>query len=757
MTEADELGRVLRVAPHLTLARRPDGGVAFLVGEREHYMLRGAEALAVLERIDGVRSVARLLDACAELPPERVLYVLGRLEAQGFVEPARGGDPARHAFEAGLGVRAPASAFAAGRAAAPEASVFAAGLAAAPEASAFTTGLAAAPEAPAVELADAAEAGGATRAMADALRAAGFELAASVGRGGTRVVVADDYLAPDCADLARETLRSGRACFLVKPTGLRPFIGPYFDGAEGQACPVCLADALREQRPVERVVQQDGERGRPAPPRASIGASVAAAANLAAIELRATLARPGRAAPPRLRALDFPRFELSEHLVRRRPQCPACGDATLQAAIGERPLRLSPAPVGFDADGGSRREPPAESYARLRHLVSPLLGPVTYLHPTPGRHAGSQPVFSSGYLVAPQRNVDAGRFDRHCAGKGCTEEQARMSALAEALERYSGTYRGDEACRFASFRELEGEAVHPDALQLFSAAQRAAGSAPPSLPPDARIAWTPAWSLGGRRRWVPLAYCYAEAPARTGAAYCAPSSNGSAAGNCLEEAVLQGLYEAVERDAVAVWWYGRLRRPEARAGAAPSAYLEERRRGYAALGWSMWALDLTHDVGLPVIVAVAVHEPSDRLALGFGAHHDAGLALRRAACELDQVFDPGGRIKSPWGELRASELDFLRPDPGAARVEPPGPRAGRDLKDLIEAWARRLEGLGLETLVVDKTRPDVGLAVAQVIVPGLRHPWPRFAPGRLYSVPVALGLWPRPPAEEELNPRPLLV
>jgi hypothetical protein len=39
-----------------------------------------------------------------------------------------------------------------------------------------------------------------------------------------------------------------------------------------------------------------------------------------------------------------------------------------------------------------------------------------------------------------------------------------------------------------------------------------------------------------------------------------------------------------------------------------------------------------------------------------------------------------------------------------------------------------------------------------VVVPGLRHFWARFAPGRLYGVPVRLGWRERPAAEGELNP-----
>jgi ribosomal protein S12 methylthiotransferase accessory factor len=63
------------------------------------------------------------------------------------------------------------------------------------------------------------------------------------------------------------------------------------------------------------------------------------------------------------------------------------------------------------------------------------------------------------------------------------------------------------------------------------------------------------------RRYVPLSYCYAEAPADSGGAFCGPSSNGVAAGTCLEEAILQALLELVERDAAAVWWYNRIPTP----------------------------------------------------------------------------------------------------------------------------------------------------------------------------------------------------
>jgi oxazoline/thiazoline synthase len=59
---------------------------------------------------------------------------------------------------------------------------------------------------------------------------------------------------------------------------------------------------------------------------------------------------------------------------------------------------------------------------------------------------------------------------------------------------------------------------------------------------------------------------------------------------------------------------------------------------------------------------------------------------------------------------------------------------------------------GLDFLVLDQSRPDIEVPVARVVVPGLRHFYRRFAPGRLYDVPVKLGWRDQPIAESELNP-----
>ena len=61
----------------------------------------------------------------------------------------------------------------------------------------------------------------------------------------------------------------------------------------------------------------------------------------------------------------------------------------------------------------------------------------------------------------------------------------------------------------------------------------------------------------------------------------------------------------------------------------------------------------------------------------------------------------------------------------------------------------------MESLVLDRARPDIGMTVARVIVPGLRRFRERFAPGRLYDVSSEMGWRASPPAEEELDPVPV--
>jgi ribosomal protein S12 methylthiotransferase accessory factor len=351
-------------------------------------------------------------------------------------------------------------------------------------------------------------------------------------------------------------------------------------------------------------------------------------------------------------------------------------------------------------------------------------------------------------------------------GKGVTALRARTGALCEALERYSGIARGDEPVIRSTARALGEAAIHPNACLGFSERQyerRAAWNRlvpralwiPEPFDEEQPIDWVQARSLTeeGTCRYVAAAYCYYDYPAG-GPPFCRADSNGNAAGSSTEDAVLRGLLELVERDAVGIWWYSRARRPGVDVRTADAEALV---REYATRGRPLSILDLTTDLGIPVFAAISAGDGSERVLMGFGAHPDPRVAATGAITEVNQalalqICGRGG--KTITGEL--ADPSFLQPD-RSLEATMIGDHTSGNGEYGLPACLARLREKGLSVLVVDQTRDEIGLPVVKVIVPGLRHFRPRFAPGRLYDVPARLGWVERPLREEKLNPEHLLI
>lgn len=592
----------------------------------------------------------------------------------------------------------------------------------------------------------------------------------------TVVLVSEDYLSTAMHDAQASARAANRGTIAVRVRGVEPWVGPHVLTESGP-CWACLLNRLRANHPVEELLRRRGTAVRI--PRATPERTRAAAEAWAAIEIVQSISAPsGGRLVGALARMSWKTGLADRHIVVRRPQCAGCGDPAHMAAVGERSVRIDSVPR-IHTDGGYRRASAEDSHARLAHHVSPITGAVTYLEPMTSRHTRTRAVFASGYRVCP-RTMNAPRpFDKSCAGKGQTAEQARMSALAEALERYAGVYQGDEARTRSTQAALGDSALAPADIAHFSGAQHARdlhsnpayGSRPAQrarshdprtfvpwlLDPETPIDWAPAWSLThGRRRYVPFGHCWAEPPDDSGVEYVSSCGNGVAAGSCVEEAVLQALLELVERDAVATWWYNRVHRPLVPLDPAVDPYWRSLVTEYQGLGFDLWVLDLTHDLDIPVCAAIGWSRAENRYVMGFGCHLSPILAVHRALTELNQVFEPGA--KPPAWQPPSEDADFLRPNADAAgRMPESGTADDGDLAQDVGRVLGALQRAGMECLVVDKTRPDVGLSVVQVIVPALRHFWPRFAPGRLYDVPVALG-WRREPATEtSLNPISLFL
>ena len=611
------------------------------------------------------------------------------------------------------------------------------------------------------------------------------------------VIVCADYLDEWHDTVNRRHIACGAPWMLVRPKGVNPLFGPVFRPAEQGPCWACLAYRLRGHREVHgflRAVAGDTAAFRPCAAEPNVQETIC---GLVATEIAKWLVL-GEFAPLHDRAisLDVGRLESEHHPTMRRPQCFACGDEALyRPDRPPAPVRLRPSPSRVRNSGGLRSVSPQETLATYRHLVSPVSGVVTWLTRTtdeadPWLHvhwANSNPPLRGRTLRSLRRSLRA-----TSAGKGSTSTQSEASALCEAVERYCFAFHGDEIRRRARFSELAGagapEAIHPNDVQLFSDWQldnaeqvNARGDAsefvPARLDPDAEIDWSPVWSLTrGRHRYLPTSLLYGMTPEQRGASDFMADTNGCAAGNTLEEAILQGFFELVERDAFAIWWYNRLRVPGVDLERFDDDYLAATHDRYRRFHRESWVLDVTGDLGIPAFVAVSRRtdkDPED-IICGAGAHTDPHIAALRAVCEMNQGLHaavPGRESRGAgddaddpprrrwWKNAKLADHPYLAPAPGA-RPRGRSDHAVPDAPDVrvdVEHCRALVEARGMEFLVLDQTRPDIGMPVARVVVPGLRHFRERFAPGRLFDVPVRMGWRDRPLAEVELNPAPVIL
>jgi oxazoline/thiazoline synthase len=603
------------------------------------------------------------------------------------------------------------------------------------------------------------------------------------------IVLCLDYLDAALAGVDAAQRAAGKPWLLAKPQGTRMWLGPVFQPPVG-GCWHCLARRLWRHRWAEACARDTAELATPAPrPALATPSTAAAAAHLLAHEAGKWMAGHRHVGQRQVWTFDTLTLRGEHHAQPVDPGCPMCGCPGLVAAQAWRPVRLRPRRAVPDAGGCGHRAVRAEEvYAQYRHLISPVTGLIKRIEPHRRGPASLNSYRAGPNVGSAVRDLDSLRATMRAenGGKGSTAAHARTSALCEALERYSGEYRGDEARIRASLRSLGPEGIHPNDCMLFDERQyrdAAAWNATCSplhivcepFDPDEVMDWTPLWSMTRQHhRFLPTAALYYGAPSGPGPRAVRADSNGSAAGSCLEDAVLQGLLEVVERDAVALWWYNRIRVPGIDLNAFSEPWFEQVREIHRELGREVWALDVTADGGIPTAVALSrrTSGPSEDIIFGFGAHLDPCVALRRALAELNQMMpmlvdaDAGGQYGCDdpdalrwWRMATVAEHTYLLPDPRLPARRPtnvPNTTSG-DLYEDVETLRSRLESVGLEVLILDQTRPDVGLPVVKTVIPGMRPIWARFGPGRLFDVPVRLGWLPGPTPYAELNPTPLFL
>ena len=319
-------------------------------------------------------------------------------------------------------------------------------------------------------------------------------------------------------------------------------------------------------------------------------------------------------------------------------------------------------------------------------------------------------------------------------GKGIDLLSAKASGLMEAVETFHAEHI-DSSLRLGCLEDLRYQYDIGDVLCLPKPANT-------RFTPFTRILWIEADDLvSGRRKLVPyeLVHMDYSLPMPSGSGCFVASSSGLASGNHLLEATIHGLCELIERDAAAVSRLNGLARSELTMLRIEDIddpvcldLLEKFRRADIAVG--VW--DLTSDTGVPVflcrIVARAEIVGADhRPASGFGCHASKGIALCRALTEAAQsrlTFISGSR-DDLWREdfdwfLSSDTIRTWRKVIDRSRgLRPWGSiptRLFESLEDELDWLIDRLAAVGLpEVLRVDLTRPEFGIPVVRMIVPGL--------------------------------------
>jgi len=399
------------------------------------------------------------------------------------------------------------------------------------------------------------------------------------------------------------------------------------------------------------------------------------------------------------------------------------------SAPGDRPVTspgghgwiFSPSPKISPVS--SRTVPPGETEARL----GPVLGrvPVTRISDLTPLDPIRLPVFSAVTPLARDLTTHM--------GKGPDAVSARVSALMEAVERVSAETAPPGSTRQARFADLgETAAIDPESLDLPSDSLYS---------PEREITWIESFDLLAGRS-VLLAADLALNPPREGVLQ-EVDTNGLASGNTRLEAVVHALSEVIERDAISQTELiahfadpADLRPPGHEV--APATLPETARSWIERLlgaGLDVTVQDITTDLGVATFCATIIDysfpSPAGPITLhspGWGAAVNAEAAVLRAVTEAVQsrlgavqrardsfnVFRTGARRASRSERLRRLQASHRLPFGRTPSFESVDLRA--DLEHLLGCLA----SAGLDRVVAtDLTRPDFGIPVVRVRVPGL--------------------------------------
>ncbi|MGW8742426.1 TOMM precursor leader peptide-binding protein [Streptomyces sp. NPDC055794] len=552
-----------------------------------------------------------------------------------------------------------------------------------------------------------------------------------------------------------QTDLSRRARSSVHLTAGEVLVGPWGGDGTNPACGVCLA--LRWQRLRSRSERDALETAEPwsfAPEWPQQPAFVTdAVINLcdSVLGLFGPVP-PGPTAAdralPQVSCLDSSTLRVRTFPLYADPTCPHCGpdgtDSREEAEIVlSNRLKHDPSTYRLQPTSSIPFAPLA-----LANPITGLLGAGTWTNitsPTTAPVAGS--VFMRGY---------AGLTDVTWSGQANAFAASRELAFLEGLERYAGTHRRrGTALVTARYHDVSSDALDPASCGFYSATTYRDDPLVDPFDPDRVIPWVWGYSLRDERPLLVPARLVHYSAGIAADNFVFECSNGCAIGSCLEEAVLGGVLELIERDAFLLAWYGGTPLTEIDLATVPDPTTRAMIDRAELLGYDVHAFDNRIDLAVPVVTGLAVRRDGGPGLFSFGASAslDPAAALQGALSEvLTYIPHLPGQVDDRRHELEAMARDFSKvrhlkdhaqlyglPDmavhaapyrkPRAvlpmseiyARWEDSRPRT-RDLADDVRFCRDELIRAGYDVVVVDQTTSEqqhLGLRTVCVLSPGL--------------------------------------
>ncbi|MDH6119759.1 ribosomal protein S12 methylthiotransferase accessory factor [Kitasatospora sp. GAS204A] len=450
---------------------------------------------------------------------------------------------------------------------------------------------------------------------------------------------------------------------------------------------------------------------------------------------------------PRVSRIDLETLQIDTVPLLAEPLCPHCAPPGVPSP--QPPLVL--AARAKPALDRYRLRPP-ESYelpvAALANPVCGVLGTGTWADitsPTTAPVAGS--VFVRG---------SAGLNDVTWSGQANSFGTSRALAFLEGLERYAGVHRRHPTGLLVdSYENLAPGALDPRDCGLYPAQTYRDDPMLSPFDPRTPIPWVQGHSLRDDRPiLVPARLCHYGAGTAADN-FIFACSNGCATGSCLEEAILFGLLELIERDAFLLGWYGNAQLIEIDLASCASPAVRSMTARAALQGYAVHAFDNRVDLRVPVVTALAVRRDNGpgTLAFAAGAGFDPEAAVESALCEILTYLPHLPRqVNERPDELAAMAEDYTLvrrlPDHAALFGLPQmarhaesylNPVAVRPLSALYNGWQQarprshnllddllfcrdELVQAGFDVIAIDQSTPEqrqLGLRTVCTLVPGL--------------------------------------